>query len=154
MTFLTEGLVDCSSLEGKRAISDVFDILDVIVAVGSSNRFVLQEVNDGGILLSTVYQRGAPVFFKPGLYMIGTLHSNCFFCSGSHCSPVPEEDGAEIFQRVSVVTFGSCEQAVPRAKKARVSDAVIVGSTRVRPFYIGSTDFLFIVGRGRRPSRL
>jgi hypothetical protein len=79
LTFFTDCLVDCSSLEGKRAISDVFDILDVIVAVGSSNRFVLQEVNDGGILLSTVYQRGAPGFFKPGLYMIGTLHSNSVF---------------------------------------------------------------------------
>ena len=58
------------------------------------------------------------------------------FCSGSHCSPVPEEDGAEIFQRASVVTFGSCEQAVPLAKKkTRVRDAVTVDSavsTRVR----------------------
>ena len=47
--------------------------------VGSSNRFVLQEISDGGIFLPTVYERGASGTFKPGRYVIGMLHSNCFF---------------------------------------------------------------------------
>jgi hypothetical protein len=70
--------VDCSSLEGKREIDDVFGILSAAVMVGSSNKFVLREIGDGGILLSTVYERGAPGTFKPGRYIIGKLHSICF----------------------------------------------------------------------------
>jgi hypothetical protein len=79
LTFFTDCHVDCSSLEGKRAINDVFNILNIALMVGSSNRFLLQEIDDNGICLNTIYQRGAPGSFKPGLYMIGMLHSSCFF---------------------------------------------------------------------------
>jgi hypothetical protein len=60
-------------------INDVFDILDNAVVVGSSNKFVLQEIDGGGLYLPTVYQRGALGTFKPGRYKIGTLHSNRYF---------------------------------------------------------------------------
>jgi len=97
--------------------------------VGSSNRFVLQEIDDGGIFLPTVYQRGAPGTFKPGKYIIGTLHSNrFFFCSGSHCISVPLENGARVLREFKI-TFDSGEEG---PKKARVSETGSGVLTRVR----------------------
>ena len=70
--------IDCSSLDGNRAMDDVFDMLEIAVMNGSSNSFVLQQIGDGGIFLPTVYERGTPGTFKPGWYIIGQLHSICF----------------------------------------------------------------------------
>lgn len=78
LTFSLTAHIDCSSLEGKRAIGDVFDILDNAVAVGSSNAFVLQGIDDSGAYLSTVYQRDASGTFKPGRYVIGKPIQSAF----------------------------------------------------------------------------
>jgi len=71
-------LLDCSSLDGNRAIGDVFDILDNAVAVGSSNAFVLCKIDDLGQFLPTIYQHSDPGTFNPGRYVIGKLDSICY----------------------------------------------------------------------------
>jgi hypothetical protein len=94
--------------------------------VGYLNRFVLQEIGDGGVSLSTIYERGDTRTFKPGRYIIGTLYSNFFF-TGSNCISVSKGIGEEIFLR-SPKTFGSAEEEVPHAKKAKVSEMATEGS--------------------------
>ena len=123
-------------------------MLEIAVMVGSSNSFVLQQIGDGGIFLPTVYERGTPGTFKPGRYIIGTYSSiqSAFLALVSHCIPVPQEDGAEVFRR-ETITFAGGEEELPRpTKKAKVNDTGTVTegsavSTSVRFFCIVFTDF-------------
>ncbi|KAF5375896.1 hypothetical protein D9615_008226 [Tricholomella constricta] len=100
----------CSSLEGQREVNDVFAILDTAVVVGSSNNFVLREINDSGTFLDTVYARGAPRIFKPGKYII-----------------VPQEDGERVLS-TQMITFASGVVEAPLPKKAEISDTGTEGS--------------------------
>jgi hypothetical protein len=67
--------VDCSSLEGKRAISDVFEILEFVAVVGTTNTFVLQELDETGKPLPNIFQQDATGNLKAGRYMIRKLYS-------------------------------------------------------------------------------
>ena len=103
-------------------MDDVFDILDNAVVAGSSNAFVLQEIDDRGIFLPIRYERGAPGTFKPGRYITGKPNSICFLCSGSHCSPVPQESqesGVEIFQRPTRTFSVGIGEVLPMKKAQR-----------------------------------
>jgi len=75
LTLLIATHIDCSSLEGQRTIDDFFDILDNAVAVGSSNAYVLQKIDDRGSYLTTLYERGDAGILNPGKYVIGELDS-------------------------------------------------------------------------------
>ena len=69
--------VDCSSLNGNRAIADVFEILEVVAKVGDTNNFSLQEIDDAGKPLPNVFQRDTAGNLMAGMYNISELHLIC-----------------------------------------------------------------------------